>query len=394
MPFGYGPMAPLGVWPSDAECNRSICHVQVRRRPLGHRDLVATGWLSPSCSEGDTPVVAIRLFWLLFCLVVFQLLVSFQACRCCPTALSRFLEGVPCVPVPAGLVLVTSQLCRFCGDCPTYSPNAWNLRAFPVQRLSPLPGTPVLGSLLREYSGLRACSTRGSSSRELGVRRVVAAVVAPCVVSSSESECCELLFYPGSPFVASGGGSSQECSVLVSGHRCVAPVIRSVLFGWAAFWWRFSPRLLRVVLVVVALSLSVEMSCRCCRLDCPCYSLLGHCRSRCCALGRASSCHVGQLVLLVASKFLGRAGGTCVSPWLEWFASFLVPDVLLQMVCSSLPELHGGFILAVLSSHGRRWFGLGQTRASGGSRFGVLSVPWSRSWVPARDGTGVCSFLT
>ncbi|MQL68888.1 hypothetical protein Taro_001164 [Colocasia esculenta] len=41
------------------------------------------------------------------------------------------------------------------------------------------------------------------------------------------------------------------------------------------------------------------------------------------------------------------------------------------------------------SSRGRRWFGLGQTRASGGSRFGVLSVPWSRSWVPARDGTGV-----
>ncbi|MQM19390.1 hypothetical protein Taro_052394, partial [Colocasia esculenta] len=34
------------------------------------------------------------------------------------------------------------------------------------------------------------------------------------------------------------------------------------------------------------------------------------------------------------------------------------------------------------------------TRASGGSRFGVLSVPWSHSWVPARDGTGVCSFPT
>ncbi|MQL99010.1 hypothetical protein Taro_031720 [Colocasia esculenta] len=62
-------------------------------------------------------------------------------------------------------------------------------------------------------------------------------------------------FFPGSPFVASGGGSSQECSVFVSGHRCVAPVIRSVPFGWAAFWWRFSPRLLRVVSVVIALSL-------------------------------------------------------------------------------------------------------------------------------------------
>ncbi|MQL98572.1 hypothetical protein Taro_031281 [Colocasia esculenta] len=34
------------------------------------------------------------------------------------------------------------------------------------------------------------------------------------------------------------------------------------------------------------------------------------------------------------------------------------------------------------------------TRASGGSRFGVLSVSWSHSWLPARDGTGVCSFPT
>ncbi|MQL77422.1 hypothetical protein Taro_009824, partial [Colocasia esculenta] len=47
----------------------AVCRVQVRRRPPGRRDLVATGWLSPSCSEGDTPVVTIRLFWLLFYLV-------------------------------------------------------------------------------------------------------------------------------------------------------------------------------------------------------------------------------------------------------------------------------------------------------------------------------------
>ncbi|MQL81394.1 hypothetical protein Taro_013850, partial [Colocasia esculenta] len=56
--------------------------------------------------------------------------------------------------------------------------------------------------------------------------------------------------------------------------------------------------------------------------------------------------------------------------------------------------LHGGYSLAVPSSCGRRWSGLGQTRASGGSRFSVLSVPWSHSWVPARDGTGVCCFPT
>ncbi|MQM13439.1 hypothetical protein Taro_046362, partial [Colocasia esculenta] len=58
------------------------------------------------------------------------------------------------------------------------------------------------------------------------------------------------------------------------------------------------------------------------------------------------------------------------------------------------PSLHGGFSLAVLSSRGRRWSGLGQTRASGGSCFGVLSVPCPDSWVPARDGTGMCNFPT
>ncbi|MQM01275.1 hypothetical protein Taro_034026, partial [Colocasia esculenta] len=58
------------------------------------------------------------------------------------------------------------------------------------------------------------------------------------------------------------------------------------------------------------------------------------------------------------------------------------------------PSLHGSFSLAVLSSRGHRWSGLGLTRASGGSRFGVLSVPLSRSWVPARDGTDVCGSPT
>ncbi|MQM17340.1 hypothetical protein Taro_050309 [Colocasia esculenta] len=35
-----------------------------------------------------------------------------------------------------------------------------------------------------------------------------------------------------------------------------------------------------------------------------------------------------------------------------------------------------------------------RTRASGGFCFGVLLVSWSRSWVPIRSGTGVCSFPT
>ncbi|MQM05267.1 hypothetical protein Taro_038075 [Colocasia esculenta] len=39
-----------------------------------------------------------------------------------------------------------------------------------------------------------------------------------------------------------------------------------------------------------------------------------------------------QSAWALSIKFLGRAGGTCVSPWLEWFASFLAPNVFLQMV--------------------------------------------------------------
>ncbi|MQM08804.1 hypothetical protein Taro_041659, partial [Colocasia esculenta] len=62
-----------------------------------------------------------------------------------------------------------------------------------------------------------------------------------------------LVFFPGSPFVASGGGSSQECSVFISGHRYVDPMVRSVPFGWAAFWfcWRQSELLTGVSRVVI-----------------------------------------------------------------------------------------------------------------------------------------------
>ncbi|MQL74281.1 hypothetical protein Taro_006644 [Colocasia esculenta] len=58
------------------------------------------------------------------------------------------------------------------------------------------------------------------------------------------------------------------------------------------FWWRFSLKLLHVVL----------MSCRCCRLDCLCYNLLGHFRSRCGALRCASGSCVGQVALLFVFK--------------------------------------------------------------------------------------------
>ncbi|MQL77353.1 hypothetical protein Taro_009790 [Colocasia esculenta] len=80
-----------------------------------------------------------------------------RACLGCPTALLRVR---PCL-VLAGLVMGYKLAVRHgsCCACLACSPSAWHLRACPVQRLSPLPGTPILGSLLRECSGLRACSS-------------------------------------------------------------------------------------------------------------------------------------------------------------------------------------------------------------------------------------------
>ncbi|MQM00197.1 hypothetical protein Taro_032929, partial [Colocasia esculenta] len=128
-------------------------------------------------------------------------------------------------------------------------------------------------------------------------------------------------FFPGVLCVCFGPPLCFPCDLRCSVWLGCIRVRFSQDGSWH-FWWRFSPRLLRVVLVVVALSLcGDELS-----------FLLGRCWSRCCALGRASGCRIGQLVLLVVSKFLDHAGWTCVSPWLEWFASFLAPDVLLQMM--------------------------------------------------------------
>ncbi|MQM12953.1 hypothetical protein Taro_045874 [Colocasia esculenta] len=94
----------FGVRPSDAERNRSMCRVQIRRRHPGRRDLVATGWPSPSCSEGDTPMVAFRLFGFLFRLVLFRFLGPCLVCRRWPTdLLGVFPEGVPCCSALEGL---------------------------------------------------------------------------------------------------------------------------------------------------------------------------------------------------------------------------------------------------------------------------------------------------
>ncbi|MQL70168.1 hypothetical protein Taro_002478 [Colocasia esculenta] len=54
----------------------------------------------------------------------------------------------------------------------------------------------------------------------------------------------------------------------------------------------------------------------------------------------------------------------------------------------------GGLVAVVVTAFSSRCSLVFLTCASGGSRFSVLSVPWSHSWVPSCDGTGVCSFLT
>ncbi|MQM11149.1 hypothetical protein Taro_044054, partial [Colocasia esculenta] len=74
------------------------------------------------------------------------------------------------------------------------------------------------------------------------------------------------------------------------------------------------------------------MSCGCCRLDCLCYSLLGRCRSSGCALGRASGCRIGQLVLLVISKFSRPCWWSLCVPVALVVYFVLAPSVLLQMV--------------------------------------------------------------
>ncbi|MQL91653.1 hypothetical protein Taro_024268 [Colocasia esculenta] len=93
----------------------------------------------------------------------------------------------------------------------------------------------------RPCRGLGWPCLRGSSSRELCVRQVAEAAVAPCIVSSSESECCELLYlselrvvlckFSGVP----GGGLGGRVVIVVWGFpasfmctlQCVAVVATS-----------------------------------------------------------------------------------------------------------------------------------------------------------------------
>ncbi|MQM18330.1 hypothetical protein Taro_051319 [Colocasia esculenta] len=267
-------MAPLEVRSSDAERDRSICRVQVRRRPPGRRYLVATGWLSPSCSEGDTPVVAIRLFWLLFCLAVFRLLVPCRVCRRWPTAPPGFPEGVPCVPVPAGLVLVTSQLCRFCGDCPACSLFA---RCSALEGLShlevlsvswdPHPREPVEG-VLRATSVLELAAHFLTQTRQSFVSLPLSALV-PEPRSGARREAAA---WPGCGVACVGcfcGGSvspfarAEAGARLVSGGRgqCVPLLAASGGGLVAVVVTTFSSRRFQVFPVALACTVVIAWPC-------------------------------------------------------------------------------------------------------------------------------------
>ncbi|MQL98306.1 hypothetical protein Taro_031010 [Colocasia esculenta] len=90
---------------------------------------------------------------------VFRVLWPCRVCRRWPTALlgvSR--RGVVRACAYWACLGYKPAVSISVGCCPacSLSPDALHLRACPVQRLSPFPGTPILGILLREFSELRA----------------------------------------------------------------------------------------------------------------------------------------------------------------------------------------------------------------------------------------------
>ncbi|MQM05981.1 hypothetical protein Taro_038806 [Colocasia esculenta] len=171
--------------------------------------------------------VAFRLFWLLFCLAVFRLLVPFRVCRRWPTAPPGFPEGVPCVPVPAGLVLVTSQLCHFCGDCPACSLFA---RCSALEGLShlevvsvswdPHPREPVEG-VLRATSVLELAAHFLTQTRQSFVSLPLSALV-PEPRSGARREA---VAWPGCGVACVGcfcGGSVSPFARAEAGARLVS----------------------------------------------------------------------------------------------------------------------------------------------------------------------------
>ncbi|MQL80174.1 hypothetical protein Taro_012623 [Colocasia esculenta] len=105
-----------------------------------------TNRLQLHLEEGDTPVVA---FWLLG--FYYAWLCSSFSGRAVCVGVGRqpfwgFPEGVSCVPVPAGLVLVASQLCRFCGGCHANALEGLSGRQVVIVTWDPQPRTSVRGS--------------------------------------------------------------------------------------------------------------------------------------------------------------------------------------------------------------------------------------------------------
>ncbi|MQM20306.1 hypothetical protein Taro_053323 [Colocasia esculenta] len=103
-------------------------------------------------------------------------------------------------------------------------------------------------------------------------------------------------FFPGVLRVRFGPPLCCPC-----GSKCAVwlgcVLVRFSQDGSWRFWWRFSPML-------------PCMSCHCFQLDCPCYSLLGRCRSRCGAFDHVSGRCAGQVALLFVFEFLGCVGRT------------------------------------------------------------------------------------
>ncbi|MQL75137.1 hypothetical protein Taro_007506 [Colocasia esculenta] len=99
------------------------------------------------------------------------------------------------VTIPVLLVVPArfpiSTVAPFLGVSPQWHRRVWlpDLVVYPGSVVRDLGGCPE--GCFRSMPDFVA---RGSSSRELGVGRVAEAAVAPCVVSSSESECCGLLY--------------------------------------------------------------------------------------------------------------------------------------------------------------------------------------------------------
>ncbi|MQM07057.1 hypothetical protein Taro_039891 [Colocasia esculenta] len=154
--------------------------------------------------------------------------------------------------------------------------------------------------------GLLLCSLK--SSAVLPLRFEVSIVWLVAVALPSRLRCiawlsCVLVVFPRTVGCCPGEVHSQDCSRLVSAV-CIASTICYVLsvgrvfgrlFGLRsgdvfperllAFWVEVLPKLPCIVFVCHC-SLSVEMSCRRFRMDCPCDSLPRCCRSRCGASDR------------------------------------------------------------------------------------------------------------